>query len=124
MTDNLTWQVVSLELAKKLRDLGVPQESYFSWYSLPNSKQVVHKTGNVAMNWQLIASALTVAELGRMLPSGRYELVSDHIKRWALWSWEQGFSASTEADVRAKMLIFLIKNKLIDVKALTTKTDL
>ena len=69
-------QVVSLELAKKLKELGFKQESYFSWWSYvndgdefeqiklltdeqyENSDSVKYALGNESF------SAYTVAELG------------------------------------------------------------
>jgi hypothetical protein len=74
----LEYQVVSLELAKKLKELGVKQESLFYW---------VHANGDGIGSWDqtipiisyipkienyhlTIASAFTVAELGEMLPNG------------------------------------------------------
>jgi len=167
-------QVVSLELAKKLKELGVSQESYFFWYG-----------GNVLRENQLTqelrrheppVSAYTAAELGEMLP---YKITSETINTsypmpkvdngtdeelFALeeaseklrdvfkdlevessdqfddgmpydikrdyhtgttmryWQdtdeWECNYavieiSGDTEADARAKMLVYLIENRLI-----------
>jgi hypothetical protein len=65
----LEQQVVSLELAKKLKELGVKQESLFYWnrhkseiswgLSQTNCSKISH--------WETI-SAFTVAELGELLP--------------------------------------------------------
>lgn len=80
----LEQQVCSLELAKKLKELGVKQESAFVW-SVPNpekgrnerEKLVLGKYCEVmlchkARDWGEafdVYSAFTVAELGEMLPA-------------------------------------------------------
>lgn len=105
-------QVVSLELAKKLKELGVKQESY--WYhatSFTGEMRLYHDTEHKDDNRAI--SAFSVAELGEMLPddvaeykeSGSWNVLSEkHIK---------GYSGN-EADARAKMLIYLIENKLYE----------
>lgn len=140
-------QVVSLELAQKLKELGVKQESYFMWHCagdrcsvgevveiFPDTNpefRMFNKTHNTA-------SAYTVAELGEMLPCF---VVSGESRTYWLegskdWNSSQGDNtewnycavttgdgkaghtleyciATTEADARAKMLIYLLENKLI-----------
>jgi len=70
-------QVVSLELAKKLKELGFKQESLFAW--LFNEKQnkfiIVGHSTEVSNNFYVgkeLISAYTVAELGEMLPKELY----------------------------------------------------
>lgn len=112
----LEQQCVSLELAKRLKELGVKQESYFYWeddldggYLLVGDKV----NGDYA--------AFTVAELGEMLPK---LMISQY--------WNNGFwycypddtegveqmqnKSDTEADARAKCLIYLLENNLIPKK--------
>lgn len=79
-------QVCSLELAKRLKELGVKQESHFYWNELmpttiditpKNSPTMVHRTNFEKKIFNKILtiktesgySAFTVAELGEMLPS-------------------------------------------------------
>ena len=134
----LEQQCVSLELAKKMKELGFEQESLFWWtknraglkpyveYEKFIDKRTVHHK-------YLDCSAYTVAELGEMLPysirsnlgieeelfftvhrcvGGRgwnltYENAYDKtFERMPVW-------ADTEADARAKMLIYLKENNLI-----------
>lgn len=120
----LEQQVCSLELAKKLKELGVKQESLFYWYSLINSWRIDNKKSN-----ESDISAFTVAELGEMLPSQIkymgyvYEFVMT--KNWTKKGWYANYEklenkvrgmiegVDTEADARAKMLIYLLENKLI-----------
>lgn len=142
-------QVVSLELSKRLRELGVKQESLFFWFA--HRKMVTHEL----IEWKIIthdgsskesSSAFTVAELGEMLPhtlkhEDEYKMLtllkSDRVneKRRIVEIYtyyyvqypEEGkpFPKGTdqlpripsyepnEADARAKMLIYLLENKLI-----------
>ncbi len=110
-------QVVSLKLASKLKELGVKQESHFMWKYDGNYYLVAtnsrYGTGN-----GIAASAFTVGELGEMLPFGiAYALVT--MKRETHWNIEvQGIKTRTVADAgtdaRAKTLIYLIENGLID----------
>jgi len=123
----LEQQVVSLELAKELKELGYPQESLFYW-SVPLIEKAVTKEqeelkkcktelyyrGNDWGEYFESVSAPTVAELGEVL-KGKYPMC---IKgetivagKWRIDSFE----ADTEADARAKMLIYLLKNKLITI---------
>lgn len=78
------------------------------------------------------AAAFTVSELGEMLPWRLRGFVlravmnlldeRDNLKQWELAYWEEGhedetrfdiITADTEADARAKMLIYLIENNLL-----------
>ncbi len=112
-------QVISLELAKRLKELGVKQESHFSWYVEEEALTVTHEIDGDGE----IVAAFTVAELGEILPNMLYEkYVLDQIKMtdggYGLAyrdgsDFEANASADTEADARAKMLIYLLKNKLI-----------
>lgn len=117
-------QVCSLELAKRLKELGVKQESYFYWDKTPMLLigQRPEKFGCI--------SAFTVAELGEMLP---WYLMIDGKVHWLTQKYdddgpwlnydperkEPGIGQpsadenDSEANIRAKMLIHLIENKLI-----------
>lgn len=133
-------QVCSLELSKHLKDLGVRQESYFVWidkFPMFNENGPVLKIHEIVQEWgdkfltgpvrTAVAtqtySAFTVAELGEMLPqyfeSWRFSDTKKKDKdRWECAGHEEGnptppFDGVTEADARAKMLIYLIENKLI-----------
>ena len=125
---NLEQQVVSLELAKKLKELGVKQESLFWWVNWqaerhPNGPLSWHIENHPHDNCESIA-AFTVAELGEMLPPnitsekctenpfGAYCSISfDRSKKLGSPGWEVKRSyADTEADARAKMLCYLLEN--------------
>ena len=117
-------KVCNLELSKKLKGLGVNQDSLCWWkaniphkscsgHSLVNKEPITWISTDdeiCAGRWELSPygfSAFTVAELGELLPEKRYD---DDMWR-QVWEWEEnGFS---EADARAKMLIFLIEQGLV-----------
>lgn len=124
-------QVVSLELAKKLKELGVKQESYFEYrlfdygWSLPIKRGDIPKRLGAAYVGQDDVAAFTVAELGELLPlmtwtQQQKPMPTPEQPNWycltTLPDSKTGHStnAHTEADARAKMLIYLIENKLVD----------
>ena len=121
-------QVCSLELAKKLKELGVKQESLWVW--LP------YLEGDDTTRWEIErsrhglyapVSAFTVAELGEMLPEYvmrggmRHTIRQQRAGSMRFVSYEHDQfncmiqNGNTEADARAKMLIYLIENNLITV---------
>lgn len=146
-------QVCSLELAKKLKELGVKHESLFYWkYSQGRGNdQVVPMERIIESEYFNYYQAYTVAELGEMLPryiadadqplSGvkgkQYHLIIESLgddyssdNKIDGWRIRYGgtkikidsehklnsagiYYVSTEADARAKMLIYLLENKLI-----------
>ena len=106
-------QVVSLELAKRLKELGVKQESLFWWVEIPADKQLYIQPEYTAKLFSPRYSAFTVAELGEMLPRGT---ISHKLgKEWYFLNREKtrDVIADTEADCRSKMLIYLVENKLL-----------
>lgn len=121
----LEQQVCSLELAQKLKELGVKQGSYVNWVKHPVTASWVLWTATDILNdyeGKVIGrgdvqrcSAFTVAELGEMLPSSTrsYKVIDspEWYCNYRLKEDEQ--AADTEADARAKMLIYLLENKLL-----------
>lgn len=111
-------QVCSLELAKRLKELGVKQESVFSW-RVPTGRDKIPKPLadeeiRLVYLWHEYQkelwdtySAFTVAELGEML--------RPHLKK-SIWladirdAMEQATYMEDESDARAKMLIYLLEN--------------
>ncbi len=110
-------QVCSLELAKRLKELGTKQESLFYW----NVQGTLEYAQKDFIGYTTDISAFTVAELGEMLPA---EIGGDFIEYWKK-HWQGGInymvshkeqgtsSALTEADARAKCLIHLIENGIV-----------
>lgn len=135
----LEQQVCSLELSKRLKELGVRQESLFYWVITLTTEYHLSQYDGVLPNGLKerndCYSAFTVAELGEMLPGGlpAYQDVDgtvlnisktikkewlcgyschDSLEPWRL-NWAGYETADTEADARAKMLIYLLENSLI-----------
>jgi hypothetical protein len=120
-------QVVSLELAKELKELGVKQESlwywcFHKWIDKPDYSACIcivslsEYRKSYPDEWWDRYSAFTVAELGEMLPK-------QYVSAGGKESWSCGHvskqkykTANTEANSRAKMLIHLIKEGVINVK--------
>lgn len=129
-------QVVNLELSKQLKELGVKQESVWSWFDYQGTYYV--STGAIEQSddknrqrGEYICSAFGIAELGKILPHETF--LTGYIKqngkeeiRVFLWDVlatmrdkrldtlkADAFQSDTEADARAKMLIYLLENKLI-----------
>lgn len=129
-------QVTSLESSKELKKLGVKQNSIFWW--------VKHiKSGTNYYTWDLVygkdendlvneyISAFTVAEHGEALPGeisvleSKYYLDMGKIDSQSIYyiryikhdihDTVRKVNGKTEADVRAKMRIRLIKDKLMEV---------
>jgi hypothetical protein len=121
-------QVCSLELSKRLKDLGVKQESIFFWRDNDGFEEITECNFSLVQyinpsttTWY--ASAFTVKELGVMLPikiKNKYiHMHKDHM----------GFSITykdcnnqihyfgkfnkSETNVRAEMLIYLLEEGLI-----------
>lgn len=127
-------QVCSLELARRLKELGVKQESMFAWAEFPDrSWRVVFDDETKGYD----APAFTVAELGEILPRSTLfyrfgESDQDSYRGWEcrnypmfsaapklpeeLYRTSTFFQAKTEADARAKMLVYLLENKLIKIE--------
>ena len=122
---NLEQQVCSLELAKKLKVLGVRQESAFYWWdpSFGNDRwKILFNEHSMELDSERI-SAFTVAELGEMLPIGYCTVPLHEERRGRTWIPEfaedgkikllQNFGSDTEADARAKILIYLIEQGVV-----------
>lgn len=110
-------QVVSLELAKLLKELGVKQDAYFSWRDDKKDGWTLVWPWNKGREY---FSAFTVAELGEMLPenlnitsmrfpNNRWQTIIDLDED----SYKSHSEGDNEVDARAKMLIHLLENKLI-----------
>jgi len=126
-------QVCSLELAKKLKELGVKQESIFWWKLVELDVGTFTNEGKLELSDNNVPSivdkisAFTVAELGEMLPnyivsfSGLIENIYEcfDIRKYAenLAHGTPFYSTrdKTEANARAKMLIYLLENGLVKI---------
>lgn len=128
---NLSDQVCSLKLAKRLKELNVKQESSFCYQDIKNESPSVWPR---RFNLDEFAhpsedervAAYTATELGEMLPP--------NFPPWTYWTmkintssdsslWQadilfanksvQIFTSENEADLRAQMIIFFIEKGII-----------
>lgn len=126
--------VCSLESAKRLEELRVTQDSLFWWtidepYELRNLQAWIATSKDPKTNKATMVSAFTVAELGEMLPKevGYFKntfgwrvgcdigMLGVRNERGNYSYNPINFEKKNEAEARAKMLIYLIENKLIEV---------
>ena len=130
-------QVISLDLAKKLKELGAKQESIFQWIPYPDGStkhgewylQLVPIRDGKGLYNMTGLSAYTVAELLELMPE---EMTDDTensysftlTKAYDFWvaTWENGEYSTGEqiedrkaSDCLAKMLIYLLENDLCQV---------
>lgn len=126
-------QVVSLEPSIKLEKLGVKQESLFSYLITKSGFEKIEETHHDRKQFEDVYgrvieqySAFTVAELGLKAKGITYGIRENGVC-WARidmsfytdrkWSENDNskeiFEAETEADCRAKMLIYLLENNLL-----------
>lgn len=120
-------QVCSLDLAKRLKELGCRQESAFYWvteHNEPFDKGWVLMLSEDILERGFIArqkiSAFLVSELGEMLPNyfGSISRSEDWFcgnfsgNRWHP-NDEESQRAGTEANARAAMLVYLIETGVI-----------
>ena len=127
----LDQQICSLDLAKRLKELGAKQESLCVWVYVNDDEDETDYWTPMTLSdrtrtfpYHKWISAFTVAEFGEMLPSGTWIQQFKHELEWQVVrgrTIEKVFCAETEADVRAKMLVCLLENKLIPTS--TTPAD-
>lgn len=127
-------QVCTLEQAKRLKELGVGQDGYFSWAS-----DIVHgviirpiRAYTINSTDRPFYAAFTASELGEILPSESGIIAwdvhyNDHIGAWYctirdLVKWEGGgeippiayeSEGDTMAECMADALIHCLENKLL-----------
>lgn len=118
-------QVISLDAAKKLKDLGIIQDSIYWWDE--NDKEIYGSSDGSAKDLGC-CSAYTVAELGIMLPEWVYsKLNSGGGEKWCCMMVEshvripkkirlKDFYAKTESEARGAMLIHLLSKKILTIK--------
>jgi len=132
----LEQQVTSLELSKKLKELGLKQESLYIWREIMENYKWTRKYKLESLNEHYDTSsrteypAYTVAELGEMfnakdigdfrssfLGAGGWFCKcgwsNNSAKKQGLKITENHFIDKTEANARAKTLVYLIENNLL-----------
>lgn len=147
-TMKLQDQVIPLPMAQRLKELGVKQESYFSWYVAKDvdDTPALNRSGfhcllcghPYAPYFEAVA-AFTVAELGQLMPD---YMVVDHYrmhfhsykqeqyKKPALWTCTFGrstdkevpdFDRHNEAEARGTLLIHLLESNLITIQDINSR---
>jgi hypothetical protein len=122
---NLNNLVCSLELSKKLKELGVKQGSYFWWNFNEENGWVVEdkiwEFGDNGRDCIKSYSAYTSGELGELFPKEEWftierkvGMLSNKLK-WFVTNklTDKVFTAETLANAMAKMLVYLLENELI-----------
>ena len=119
----LEQQLVSLELSKKLKELGVKQESLYYHVDFQGYDPEIIRAEERQPRGRFDSrpngvSAYTVAELGEMIPGwiGHPIALPDRLGAGNAFWWivkGHGGGDRNEANARAKMLIYLKENKLI-----------
>lgn len=99
-----------------MKELGFKQESLF--YYIPTSSSLWLSPMIGVEKDEKCVSAYTVAELGEMLPDNCKSYKGGKYFYWECrlihkTGYQSVSGASTEADARAKMLIYLKENNLI-----------
>ena len=135
---NLPSLCCSLPLAKRLKELGIKQgESLFIMRD-DGGHVILNKKEDWDSNADFYISVFTASEIGEMLPHGYVSgmtVWADSEKKWVCnWyyvdsqeiakksaykeeiPYNQPIFGQTEADARAKMLIYLLENRLIHLK--------
>ena len=110
-------QVVCLELAREMKELGATQDSlwHWTWAEWNGETEMVLITQDEAgRTSKEIWSAYTVAELGEILPYYVHSYKEDaRSGRWCCDEGDKQCFSNTEANARAKMLIYLVEcNKI------------
>lgn len=125
-------EVPSLELCKKLKELGYPQDKTGFWWGyrahLKDDEQYVLLFGNKILVGELDWwKAPTCRELGEwlinksvLLELGSLSIDYDEaLNKWTVWYEKVGKEwvwDDTEPNARAKMLIWLAENGYLDFK--------
>lgn len=120
-------QVCRLDLAKRLKKLGVRQESYFAWYLYPvqddgDALTVLRRqTGIEKIRCNDWVAAFTVAELGSELGrASTFDFQKAYMEVMDLdedqfFALQAMHNVMTQPDIPAQMLIYLLESSLIKV---------
>lgn len=141
-------QVNSRELGKELLSLGVKRRSYFYWRAdnIITESDVWDIGENFLGVWDKVIPAYTVSELGEMLPGALFTMCPPyylsyrkadnahhkHIiyyentiaSKWSPHRVIGEYRDENEANVRAKLLIYLLENKLVSLDEINKQNEL
>jgi hypothetical protein len=132
MQKELQKHVTSLDLSKKMKELGFPQESFFEYRLFDIGGEMVWSkpilTGSIRIQMGAAkvgfgeVSAYLASELGEWLHSIKIDLWQYHNDgKFLLKTMTHDapdMNEATECDCRAKMLIWLAENNYLDPKSL------
>lgn len=116
--------VTTLALSKRLKELGVPQNSYFYWINPFGDWEVSHPIVGDKFPKRYedrTYSAYLSSELGELMKTLPWLLPEYRINSQ---SWdielrhEEWVEGDTEANARASMLIYLLEHHIIDISQL------
>lgn len=119
----------SLEISRKLKELGVPQNGHFYWdVDLEGGKPELFSLGQIKPSWlrpSNTCSAFLASELGEILPvvqvdnngsNWNLKIEHDFDMRWRCFYGNDGyFSDENLANCLGKILIYLIENGLLKI---------
>ena len=109
-------QVCSLELAKRLKELGVEQDAYFCWGKFEGKSWELYEDSYAGTYLDTVCeeiiSAFTVAELGELLNNFKASK-NAHYHKFYLECVCVKESDTSEANARAKMLIQLVEKGIV-----------
>lgn len=125
-------QVCSLELSKRLKELGVKQDSLWYWSKpmdinndFTGDELVIESQlwlEYIEMESAIVYSAFTVAELGNLLPPTSYSYLGSNLSEWVATQFPDSPTSvnkclfdNKESDARAKLLIHLIEKGIVKV---------
>lgn len=114
MIMDLEKQVCSLELAKRLKELGVETEAYHYWCYHNSGVWDLERWNSGHANWY---AAYSVAELGELLPNLCEVWHGENDGSESLWFASAGetiessycIAAATEANAKAKLLVWYLE---------------
>ncbi len=122
---NIENQVASLELCKRLKELGVNKSSFAQWFVdevggyafVVNDNKIINSQRQYPERY----AAYTCSELGHLLPLGivTFKRTEEHFQcSKGMYIEDLGFDDECEANARALMLIHLIENGHVKVEDL------
>lgn len=105
-------QVCSLELAKKLKEFGVKQNAYWSWYTNAGKGNLMHNPKGYRSMEVKTFDAFSVAEIGEILEGFQLPYFNFGTG-WKIKQTREYHRCENEVDARAELLIYLIENKFL-----------
>lgn len=126
-------QVTSLKTSKKLKELGVEQSAYWSWYTNADNAELIHNPDGYRSMEAKTFDAFTASELAEMLPKyihkgeNKYYFlsVSTSGESWeATYNWHDANLIHVEnvslVEALAEALIRLKNDETLNLKNMTT----